>query len=169
MMLNRNNRKEMTDIDNLVEAERPRLVRYACYRLGDWADAEDAVQDVFLQLHGKIRDADGCVVDNLRGYLYRSLANLCTDRLRQMQQRHFVRLEQACNEVDDKGKSWEEEFLLLSTLLDAIPEEQSEVIRLRLHGDYSFSDIADMLGVPLSTVKSRFQYGIEKIRKGIHQ
>lgn len=46
MMLNRSKRTEIQDIDDLVEAERPHLVEYACYRLGNRDDAEDVVQHV---------------------------------------------------------------------------------------------------------------------------
>lgn len=46
-----------------------------------------------------------------------------------------------------------------------IPEEQAEVIRLRTIGGLQFGDIAQMTGLPESTVKSRFKYGIEKVRK----
>ena len=52
-------------------------------------------------------------------------------------------------------------------LLDEIPEEQAEVIRLRIYGDNSFAEVADILSVPLPTVKSRFLYGLEKIRKAM--
>ena len=41
------------EIAALMESERPHLLRYACYRLGNADDAEDAVQDIFLQLHTK--------------------------------------------------------------------------------------------------------------------
>ena len=41
------------EIAALMESERPHLLRYACYRLGNVDDAEDAVQDIFLQLHTK--------------------------------------------------------------------------------------------------------------------
>ena len=41
------------EIAALMESERPHLLRYACYRLGNTDDAEDAVQDIFLQLHTK--------------------------------------------------------------------------------------------------------------------
>ena len=47
------------EIAALMESERPHLLRYACYRLGNADDAEDAVQDIFLQLHTKRQDAGG--------------------------------------------------------------------------------------------------------------
>ena len=44
-------KKPHREIAALMESERPHLLRYACYRLGNADDAEDAVQDIFLQLH----------------------------------------------------------------------------------------------------------------------
>lgn len=77
-------------------------------------------------------------------------------------------LEQAIHLCDEQPDDFEQEFRKITTLLAAIPDEQAEVIRLRIHGDNSFTDIAAILELPVSTVKSRFQYGIEKIRKGIY-
>ena len=147
------------EIAALMESERPHLLRYACYRLGNADDAEDAVQDIFLQLHTKRQDAGS--------YLYRSLSNFCTDRLRRRQVREFVPIEQVSHICEEQVENFEREFRLISTLLAGIPEEQAEVIRLRIHGNNSFSDIAAILDIPVTTAKSRFQYGIEKIRKGI--
>ena len=155
------------EIAALMESERPHLLRYACYRLGNADDAEDAVQDIFLQLHTKRQDAGGQPLADLRSYLYRSLSNFCTDRLRRRQVRAFVPIEQVSHICEEQVENFEREIRLISTLLAGIPEEQAEVIRLRIHGNNSFSDIAAILDIPVTTAKSRFQYGIEKIRKGI--
>ncbi len=104
---------------------------------------------------------------DLCSYLYRSLSNFCTDRLRRRQVRAFVPIEQVSHICEEQVENFEREFRLISTLLAGIPEEQAEVIRLRIHGNNSFSDIAAILDIPVTTAKSRFQYGIEKIRKGI--
>lgn len=155
------------EIAALMESERPHLLQYACYRLGNADDAEDAVQDIFLQLHTKRQDAGGQPLADLRSYIYRSLSNFCTDRLRRRQVRAFVPIEQVSHICEEQVENFEREFRLISTLLAGIPEEQAEVIRLRIHGNNSFSDIAAILDIPVTTAKSRFQYGIEKIRKGI--
>ncbi len=152
----------------LMATERPHLLRYACYRLGNPDDAQDAVQDTFLLLHNRQQDAHGQPLFQPRHYLYRCLSNICTDRLRRHQTRQFIPLEQAIHLCDEQPDDFEQEFRKITTLLAAIPDEQAEVIRLRIHGDNSFTDIAAILELPVSTVKSRFQYGIEKIRKGIY-
>ena len=61
----------------------------------------------------------------------------------------------------------EAEYRHIASLLTEIPDEQAEVIRLRIYGDNSFAEIAEILSIPLPTVKSRFLYGLEKLRKGL--
>jgi RNA polymerase sigma-70 factor (ECF subfamily) len=48
--------------------------------------------------------------------------------------------------------------------LEALPDDQSKVIELAYFGGFSHSQIADMLGMPLGTVKGRMRLGLEKLR-----
>lgn len=48
--------------------------------------------------------------------------------------------------------------------LQELPTEQSEVIGLAYFGGFTHSEIAEMLGMPLGTVKGRMRLGLEKIR-----
>jgi RNA polymerase sigma-70 factor (ECF subfamily) len=48
--------------------------------------------------------------------------------------------------------------------LSELPAEQSEVIGLAYFGGFTHSEIAEMLGMPLGTVKGRMRLGLEKIR-----
>jgi RNA polymerase sigma-70 factor (ECF subfamily) len=48
--------------------------------------------------------------------------------------------------------------------LGQLPGDQSKVIELAYYGGFSQSEIAEMLGVPLGTVKGRMRLGLEKIR-----
>ena len=51
--------------------------------------------------------------------------------------------------------------------IDALPDDQSRVIQLAYFGGFSHSEIAEMLGMPLGTVKGRMRLGLEKIRAQI--
>lgn len=66
-------------------------------------------------------------------------------------------------------ESSEADYQRIAQLLMEIPEDQAEVIRLRIYGDNSFADVAEILSLPLPTVKSRFLYGLEKIRRAMKQ
>jgi RNA polymerase sigma-70 factor, ECF subfamily len=52
----------------------------------------------------------------------------------------------------------------LREALSLLPEEQSRVIQLAYFGGFSHSEIAEMLGAPLGTIKGRMRLGLEKIR-----
>lgn len=159
-------RKKNQELEQLMETERLKLLQYACYRLGNRDDAEDAVQDVFIHLHKRLRESSHDI-QNLTSYLYRSLANLCISRQRKLEHVSFVTLDGQAEISDSVQEDFEQEFCRISRLLAKIPEEQGEVIRLRFYGDKSFREIAEILDLPLTTVKSRFQYGIDKIRREV--
>lgn len=157
----------MAEVAEVLRIERPRLMRYACYRLGDTDDAKDALQDVFLKLHAHLSGVKSAKVDDLRNYLFRTLSNLCTTRLSRQQKLHIVPLNAHFDRVEPATENFEDDFRRIARLLSQIPEEQAEVIRLRMYGDNSFAEVADILSLPLPTVKSRFLYGLDKIRRGM--
>ena len=146
--------------------ERDALLTYACYRLGNRSDAEGVLQDCYLRLHERFSDGQEGAKLNIRNYVFRSLSNLCTDRLADRTRHLTVDLGQQ-DVVETDTDNRESEYCRITTMLDRIPEEQAEVIRLRMYGNRSFAEISNILQVPLPTVKSRFLYGIEKIRKAM--
>lgn len=164
-------------LEQLMADERQRLLRYACCRLGNGEDAEDAVQDLFLQLHELMEKTDGndslsTDIKNPMAYLYRSLMNLCISKQRSAGRIRMISLTDKNGEnfktpSCDEENEMEHEYHRICQLLETIPDEQAEVIRLRFYGDKSFKEIADIVGVNLSTAKSRFMYGLEKIKRGI--
>lgn len=150
--------------DALFKEERTHLLQYACYRTGDIEDARDAVQEAMV----KILEHDG-MVNNPKGYLYRSVFNACMDIVRMKGRIMTVELDTVAQLVQDEPEDFSQEYRRINLLLNLIPEEQSEVIRLRYYADKSFVEIADILELPLPTVKSRFLYGMEKIKKAMKQ
>ena len=164
-------------LERLMADERQRLVHYACCRLGNSEDAEDAIQDLFLQFHERMKKTDdndslSTDIKNPMAYLYRSLMNLCISKQRSEGRIQMVPLSDKNGEnfktpSFDEEDEMEHEYRRICQLLETIPDEQAEVIRLRFYGEKSFKEIADIIGVNLSTVKSRFMYGLEKIRRGM--
>ena len=65
---------------------------------------------------------------------------------------------------DEEERTLEAEARRLGTLLDRLPAEQAEVIRLHTFASMRFTEIAETLELPASTVKSRFHYGIERLK-----
>jgi RNA polymerase sigma-70 factor (ECF subfamily) len=52
----------------------------------------------------------------------------------------------------------------IERLLTRLPSRQAEAIRLRVFGCLPFATIAEAVGVSLPTIKSRFRYGVERLR-----
>jgi RNA polymerase sigma-70 factor, ECF subfamily len=57
-----------------------------------------------------------------------------------------------------------EEAETIRGMLDTLPAEQSRVIELAYFGGFTHSEIAEMLGAPIGTVKGRMRLGLEKLR-----
>jgi RNA polymerase sigma-70 factor (ECF subfamily) len=150
----------------LIEASQDELVRFAFYRLGNRDDAEDVVQDVYVKAY---RDrARRRHITRVRPYLFRMVGNRCTDllRARSRETGDPVAEEYACVGDDAfSSAAAHEEAKALSRLLGSIPQKEAEVIRLRAFSELSFAEIADAVGSSVPTVKSRFRYGLDKLRR----
>ena len=155
------------DAEAAFTTELQSLYRYACYRLGEREAAKDIIQELYLKLHQR-RAGER---KNIRCYLYRALANCCTQHARDKKRLEFVDVSSLSGlRADDIApESFEQEQALISRLLAALPDEQSEVIRLHLHGECTFAEIAEILEAPLATVKSRYRYGIEHLRRELQK
>ena len=167
--MNKENNITMKELAEHFRQEQPHFMRYACYRLGDTADAEDALQDVFLKISAKLSDEKSVEVRDWRNYIFRALSNLCSSRLAALGKLRTTPLDARLDIADLPTENNDSDYQRIAQLLEEIPEEQAEVIRLRIYGNNSFADVAEILSLPLPTVKSRFLYGLEKIRKAMKQ
>ena len=152
----------------LVDAYQDRLVRYAFRRLGDVHDAEDVVQDVFVRVY---RDwSGGARIRSIGPYLYRAAANACTDRLRKRRPSGAAEDVRSAEQMPTNRPDAAElaaaadELQRIEALLARLPERQAEVIRLRCLDGLCFAEIAEVVGCLRSTAKSRFRYGLRKLR-----
>jgi RNA polymerase sigma-70 factor, ECF subfamily len=150
-----------------------RKIRGAIYRvLGSEDDARDLCQEAFLKAYRGLgsfkREA------RFSSWLYQIALNLCRDRLRRRRGRTMVSLE----ELDEGGGHLPssrpsaldlvESRDLQRTVAAAVaslPEEQREVIVLKEYQGLTFLEIAEILDVPVSTVKTRLYRGLGHLRE----
>lgn len=149
------------ELEELVDRYRQPLFRFAFFRLGSRMDAEDAVQDAFLKWAAQPQRRIG----NPQAYLFRMVSNDCCNRLRR--RTPLVPLDRLPTLADENTDEREarEEARRIESFLDKLPPEQAEAIRLHTYASLRFTEIAKVLRCPVSTVKSRFGGGIEKLRK----
>ena len=161
------NNDSFAEAEAIITAELQSLYRYACYRLGEREAAQDVIQELYLKLH----ERELGEVKNVRCYLYRALSNCCTQQLRERRKVEYVDMTalRDLQAEDITPSNFEQEQALIARLLAALPDEQSEVIRLHLHGECTFAEIAEILDIPQPTAKSRYRYGIEHLRKELQK
>ena len=139
----------------------------AWYILEDAAEAEDAVQELYLRLW-KNRDAlDG--IRSPKGYGLTLLRNLCLDRIRQRR-----RLETSDTAPEPLGDGRQDEEVdareRLAKVLAAIkslPERQREVLTLRTLDGLSYEEIADRTGMNNLTLRVLLSQARLKLKRQI--
>lgn len=143
-----------------MESLKQRLFRYASYRVGNTADAEDILQNVYLNLiERKMKTA---TPGNLQAYIFRSVVNACNDH-----RKHAVSVplpDYESLDISEEPTNFEEEAAYFQILIDAIPELFRDFIRLRIYADMTFDEIADTLGVSATTAKRRYYEGLDYLR-----
>lgn len=152
--------------------ERP-LILYTSRLLGDPDAACDVVQEAFLRL---CREEPQRVSPHLAEWLFTVCRNLATDLLRKdrrMRQRTSV-LEPSADDLDevpdtspDPSRSAEsrDTTATVLTLLEKLPPNQREVIRLKFQGGLSYQEIANVTGLSVSNVGFLMHTGLKTLRK----
>ena len=135
--------------------------------LRDDALAEDAVQDAFLALW---RTAARFVPERGKAstWIFTLVHRRAVDLVRREERRRADTIEQA---LEQGGGSVEEEALLrfqrerVQNALKKLPDQQREAIELAYYGGFTQSELAERLGQPLGTIKSRMFMGLARLRE----
>lgn len=144
----------------------PRLYAHSLRVLGDRAEAEDVVQDAMVRLW-RIAPEWRSGEAKVTTWLYRVVANLCTDRLRR---RRTVPLEGA-GELRDQGLSavqmmqQQARFDALQAALASLPDRQRQAVVLRHIDGLANPEIAAILDVGVEAVESLTARGKRALTK----
>jgi len=161
----------LAELGEFIKKNQNRLVRHAFFRLGNREEAEDVVQEVMIRIYQERENKQH--IEQATSYAFRMVFNACLDHLRKKAKNNFEQLNgKEVLVIDDSNRESEiiarEEFLRINKLLSTIPAEQAEVLRLRIIDEMSFVEIAEIMKVPVTTIKSRFSYGINKLRTKVN-
>lgn len=155
----------------LMTDELDRVQRLASMVLGSAVDAEDAVHDAAILAWRKF---DGLHdLARFPTWFDRILVNVCRDRLRaQRRSQVFVVSREARGDAADRSREAESAVALadrqiLNHALVMLNPDQQLVLALRYGADLTVPVIAERLGVPEGTVKSRLHHGLRSLRAAI--
>ncbi|MHC4475790.1 MAG: RNA polymerase sigma factor [Planctomycetota bacterium] len=135
--------------------------------LNDTSAAEDVLHDVFVAFVGALKKFK--LTGSLKAYLATCVANRARNLNRQRHNRN-VGLDHANPAGSDSDQPHQaivcnEQSQRLNAAMAELPYEQRDVIMLHLRTGLTFRQIAKSQAVSVDTVKSRYRYGIEKLRK----
>ena len=152
----------------------PKLLLYARQWTTCQSDAEDVVQQAFVRFWKRHEGADRAHYP----LLYSTVRTIALDHLRGEDRR--IRRENHADApvpredtpyfdfaVDHMERA--ELSIAIEGALRALPEEQREVVVLKVWAELTFQEIADLLAAPLNTITARYRYALEKLRNRIHQ
>lgn len=141
--------------------------------LGRDEDARDACQEAFLAAFRNLNKFRGDA--KFSSWMYRIALNACHTRLR-----NSNGISYSLDEEDDNGRRLdvadtnaesmpeqmhrEERSQIVRRALQALPPEMRQVIVMKEYEEMTFAEIADVLGIPISTVKSRLYTGLQQMR-----
>jgi RNA polymerase sigma-70 factor, ECF subfamily len=157
---------DLAAFEELYRAHAGKLFSVACRMVGNPADAEDLLQEIFLSAHRKL---DGFRGDSALGtWLYRLATNHCLDHLRS----RAARMNQLTDALDDEpgqaaGRNLAEQTVTkmdLERALARLPEGCRAAFVLHDVQGLEHREVAEVLGVAEGTSKSQVHKARQRLR-----
>lgn len=143
------------------------MVRYAFTLLKDQDDAEDIIQQLFVQLWTKRETLE--VTSSLKSYLYRSVHNSCLNKIKQIgvRERYVSAVQQT-----DTGTAAAASQLMerkeiahaIEAAMNELPEQCRKVFRMSRFDQLKYQQIADELGISVKTVENQMGKALKHMR-----
>lgn len=164
-----------TSFEVLVRRHTQELHQFAVRFTGDSMAAEDVVQETFVQVHQSAGSFDP--TRRLKPWLFTIAANKARDYLRRLSRRREVPFEAQISGDADTGQRFidllagkdvlphedlllEEKRRVVKGVVEVMPPKYAEVLILAYYHRFPYKEIAEIVGIPLGTVKSRLHAAI---------
>ncbi len=139
-------------LERLYAVEYTGMVRLAYTLVGSNAEAEDLVQDSFVEVARRL--------DEIRkpgAYLRSAVVSRCRSALRRRRVMALHPPEPPAGLADSAGELWD--------VLSKLPEDQRIAVVLKYYGGYTASEIAKIVDMPGATVRSHLRRGLTALRR----
>jgi RNA polymerase sigma-70 factor, ECF subfamily len=157
----------------ILRWERP-IYALAYRTIGREEDARDVCQETFLRAFRALPGFRGQA--KFSSWLYRIALNLCRDWMRRERRVPVVQPPEGVDLMDLAAEAEPSESIedlvarkdltaLVERVMERLPEEQRTAIILKEYHGLTFQEIADVVGCPLSTVKTRLYQGLTVLRR----
>ena len=165
-------------LKTLIQRYEKRLFSYILISVKNKELAEDIFQDTFIKVINTIRLGNYHEEGKFFQWIMRIANNLKIDYYRKLQRLPMFESNGEFNIFDILGThedSVEQKLIKeqiytdIDRLVTYLPQEQREVLVMRIYQDYSFKEIADFTGVSINTALGRMRYALINLRKIIEK
>lgn len=163
---------------SLIERHQSRIFGFIHSKVNDRDLADDIFQDTFIKVIKTLKSKSYNEEGKFLPWVMRIAHNLVVDHFRKSKKMHFNRETDEYAIFDffvDNSPSIEGKLITeqietdLVRLLKELPQDQREVLLMRMYQDLSFKEIADLTGVSINTALGRMRYALLNLRKIIEK
>jgi RNA polymerase sigma factor (sigma-70 family) len=159
----------------LLLRHKNKVYAYIYNMVRDHDVSDDVFQETFIKVITSIRTESYTANGKFCSWVMRIAHNLCIDTLRCNQKNNTVSADNTdynllnsaslCDKNVEDNLIEEQTFNEIQRLINMLPENQKEIIRMRFYDDCSFKDIAEKTGVSINTSLGRMRYAILNMRR----
>lgn len=146
------------------------------YLVKDKYIAEDLFQETFIKIIKYLKSDKYAEQGKFLPWMLRIAHNLCIDYFRKIKQEAKVTISNGediftylafSDENAEKSIIKKQTELTVQQLIEQLPDDQREVVIMRIYGDLSFKEIAELTDVSINTALGRMRYALNNMRRVI--
>ena len=163
---------------SLIERHQSKIFGFIYSKVNDRDLSDDIFQDTFIKVIKTLKSQSYNEEGKFLPWVMRIAHNLVVDHFRKAKKMPFQRETEEYsifNYMTDNSLNIEGQIISeqvetdLAKLLDELPQDQKEVLIMRMYQDLSFKEIADLTGVSINTALGRMRYALLNLRKIIEK
>ena len=162
----------------LIQRHQSKIFGFIYSKVNDRDLSDDIFQDTFIKVIKTLKSQSYNEEGKFLPWVMRIAHNLVVDHFRKAKKMPLQRETDeysVFNFMTDNGLNIEGQMISdqvasdLTKLLDELPEDQKEVLVMRMYQDLSFKEIAELTGVSINTALGRMRYALLNLRKIIEK
>ena len=158
----------------LIEKHQTRIYGFIYSKISDRDLSNDIFQDTFIKVIKTLKSNSYNEEGKFLPYVMRIAHNLVIDHFRKSRKMPMLRETEEFSifsVLPDNSETIENEIISLQIendikkIIKELPEDQKEVLMMRIYQDLSFKEISELTGVSINTALGRMRYAVINLRK----
>ena len=166
-------RGERSAFDALVDLHHEPITHFIYRFFSNVDDIQDMVQEVFIKAFRNLKQFDPSIGE-FRSWLFKiayntSISEIQRRKRRTLNNQHDILIEVESRRTTDNPDKEQAMASLVQTVVQQLPPQERLVLILHFYHDMTQRGIADTLGIPLGTIKTRMRIGMKRARQELQK